>query len=362
MDASNFEIVDFVLSKDTRETLLYVSIIGSYVFLMYGIFNGKPPLLMQRELDQKGRRYSLFLGGLCLVIFFLTMLVPILYDIFISKGMEVYIGNTPLSEGSKLIAVDSHNKRIKGLLTIKKKGRLSVDSILSLPTAEPNYTIYKGPVTFFGRKNSESYFEIASTNSDRVYVANENGKIRGPILAKDATGKVIARMLTNNWGGIIIPDNSRVEFYNAALLYREEGGNEERRFIGSRIDCKTYSYDGHYKVLSAYKVPTIIDAIMINDNLHDKPMASGTLYNKDESIASSSLFPIGTVLHVSNPLVEGTDCDITVKDKSPNILNLSGAAIEKLQFTKNSRAKVEIQVKDYIYKKPLPKDLTLKVD
>ena len=352
MEAMNLEIVDFVISKDTRETLLYVSLVASYVFLMYGIFNGKPPLLMQREIDRDGRKYSLYLGSSCLAIFFLTLLVPVTYDIFLSKDLQVYVNNKPLPVGSKLIAVDSSNFRIEGNISVKKTGRSSVDSVIEVPTVDPSFSVYKSPLSFYGRKNSESYFQIATSSADRIYVANENGKIRGPIKAKDAAGNVIGEMPTNNWGGIVIPENSRVEFYNAALLYRDESGSEKRGFIGSSIDKSVYNYDGHYSVLSSYKDPRIERIIMINDALHDKAMASGVAYNKNELIASSSLFPIGTILHISNPLVEGTYVDVIVKDRSPAVLGLSSAAIKALHFTKNSSSKVEVQVKDYIYKKP----------
>lgn len=351
MDSTNLEIVDFVISKDTRETLLYVSLAAAYVFLMYGIFNGRPPLLMQRDLDLNGRKYSLYLGTSCLLIFFLTLLVPVIYDVFISKDLEVYVNEKPLPEGSRLIAVSADHERIIGPISIKKKGRSSTNSVLTLPTEDPGFSVVKLPITFHGRKNTESYFQIATDDTDRIYVANESGKIRGPIKVRDAVGNVIGEMPTNNWGGIVIPENSRVEFYNAALLYRDDGGSEKRGYIGSRLDESSYTYDGHYKILSSYSEPKILTVITISDSLHKITMASGVSYNKNELIASSSLFPIGTILHISNPLVEGTYVDVVVKDKSSNILGLSSAAIEALHFTKNSRAKVEVQVKDYMYKK-----------
>ena len=64
------DLVDWVVSKGAREILLIASILGSVVFLLYGIFNGKPPFLKESSIDEKGRRISLYLGVVFLMAFF----------------------------------------------------------------------------------------------------------------------------------------------------------------------------------------------------------------------------------------------------------------------------------------------------
>ncbi|MCC4270122.1 septal ring lytic transglycosylase RlpA family protein [Marinobacter nauticus] len=349
------DLVDWVISKDTREILLVVAIIGSCIFLLYGIFNGRPPLLKETELDEKGRKISLFLGFAFLGVFFLTLTIPLFYDIFLIDKYEVVIGNDPAREGTRFLAIDNEGNRLPGDLSIKREGKSESKAVLSLPSYGDEVKTYKSPLKIFGKKAGE-YREIAAGGEDRVYVSDNWGKVRGPIRITDANGNVVKEIPTFNWGAIVVPDNSRVEFYNAALLYRDEKGELEKKWIGSRIDPDKWDYGKDENLLIDWQEPRTIDILMISDRLAGGTMKSGVRYDPDLLVGSSKIFPLGTELLVSNPLVKGRPIRVIIQDKSKEgRLVLSSGAFKELEFTLAGKPQADVQVVDYHQKRPRKK-------
>lgn len=346
------ELVEWVISKDAREILLIASIIGSVVFLLYGVFNGKPPFLKEASIDEKGRRVSFWLGGVFLGVFFLTLTIPVIYDIFLDDSLELYLDNNPLDSNVSFIAIGQNNKILPGRITVKKAGKINSQPIITLPSSDENLSFYKEPLSILGRRGNK-YFPIATGGDDRVYVSDNAGKIWGPIKVEDSDGVEVTNIPTYNWGAIVVPDNSRVEFYNAALLYRDEQGVLQKRWIGSKLDFEKWDYGKDEEVLREWEEPRTINVLMIADRYEGRTMSSSIVYNPKRLVASSKVFPIGTELLISNPLIQSTPINVIVQDYSPKgRLVLSSGVFEALQFERRGKPLADVQVVDYHKKRP----------
>jgi len=346
------DLVDWVISKDTREILLVATITGGSIFLLYGIFNGRPPFLKEAALDEKGRKVSFLLGFVFLAAFFLTLTIPLVYDIFLVDEYEVIIGSKPIENGTRILAMNHDDHRVTGEISIKRKGKIDSKPILLLPSFDDDIEVFKAPLTIFGKKAGE-YREIASGGDDRIYASDNWGKIRGPIQIKDANENVIKEIPTFNWGAIVVPDNARVEFYNAALLYRDEKGKLKKQWIGSRIDPKKWDYGEDENLLVDWQEPRTLDVLMISDELSGGIMRSGIKYNPALLVGSSKIFPLGTELLVSNPLVQGSPVRIIIQDTSKDgRLVLSSGAFRELQFEIGGKPQADVQAVDFLKKRP----------
>lgn len=345
------ELFEWVISRNTREILLIATMIGSVVFLLYGVFNGKPPFLKEAGLDEKGRRISLRLGGVFLAAFFLTLTIPVVYDIFLDDSLGLYVNDEPINSNVAFLALDKNNQRLLGQITVKKIGKNKSQPILTLPMLDENVSVYKKPLSVLGRRGNK-YFPIATGGENRVYVSDNAGKIWGPIKISDADGTDVTKIPTYNWGAIVVPDNSRVEFYNAALLYRDEQGEVQKKWIGSKLDFNKWDYGGDEELLRKWEEPRTISVLMIADSLKGQTMSSSIIYDPKKLVASSNIFPIGTELLVSNPLIQSTPVKVIVQDYSPNgRLVLSSGTFEALQFEKGGKPLADVQVVDYIKKR-----------
>ncbi|MFU2489945.1 hypothetical protein [Thauera sp. WH-1] len=346
------ELVDWVISKDARETLLIASIIGSVVFLLYGVFNGKPPFLKEAQLDEKGRRISLWLGGGFVGIFLLTLTIPMGYDFAYSDRLALYIGDRLVSERNvSFLALDENANRLEGAVTVKRIGREGSKPIFSLPIADHSLSVHTSPLKFVGSRGGKE-IEIAKGGGDRIWVSDDAGKVLGPIKIRDAQGREIGNIPTNNWGAIIIPDNARVEFYNAALLYRDQQGSIQRKWIGSRLDFNNFEYGGYEELLREWQEPRAIQVLMISDGFQGRPMSSSISYDPTTLVAASNFFPIGTELLIGNPLVQSTPISVTVQDSTRlGRLVLSSAAFEALQFEHSGNPVADVQIVDYHFKR-----------
>tara|TARA_R110001599_G_scaffold353847_1_gene600003 strand:- start:7297 stop:7593 length:297 start_codon:yes stop_codon:yes gene_type:complete len=92
---------------------------------------------------------------------------------------------------------------------------------------------------------------------------------------------------------------------------------------------------------------------MIDDKFNGHTMASGIKYDASTLVASSNVFPIGTVLLVSNPLVQGTPLEVVIMDFAPAAqLALSSGAFSSLQIDYSGKGSVDVQVVDYLKKRP----------
>lgn len=342
------QLIEWVVSRDAREILLIASIVGSTIFLLYGVFDGKPPFLKEAALDERGRKMSLFLGASFIAVFLLTLTIPVIYDIFLDDSIEVLVDGKPLQEGAKFLVVDAEGERVRGKIDIRRKEKNESVPILELPTEDSDLVVYKAPLSFFARRGN-NYFQIAQGGENsRIHVADDGGKLWGPIKIKDSKGMELAAIPTFNHGSIIVPENSRVEFYNAALLYRGEGGELKRAWVGSKLDFENWHYGEHTSLLKDWEEPRTIDILMISNSFSRKEMKSGILYDPGKLIASSKVFPIGTELLISNPLIQSTPINVIVQDYSPEgRLVLSLGAFETLQFEPGGKPRADVQVVDY---------------
>lgn len=346
------DFVDWVISKDAREILLVAAIIGSTIFLLYGIFNGRPPFFKEADLDEKGRRVSLILGFIFMGVFFLTLTIPLTYDLFIYDSYQLYIDSHPVKDGTKIMAINEKGLRVNGSISVKKAGKPKSKPLLTLPSYSEDVSIYKLPIRILG-KTVEKYREIARGGEDRVYISDNRGKINGPIQIIDANNNVIKEIPVFNYGHIFIPDDAKVEIYNATLLWREGLEEPKKCSIGSKIDPQKYYYGEHEELLLDWQVPKTKSILMISDKFRDKPMASGIKYVPDRLVASSNLFPLSTELLVSNPLIKGRPIRIVVQDVTKDgELALSSGAFKKLQFEMGGKPLADVQVVDYLAKIP----------
>ncbi|WP_372378529.1 hypothetical protein ACBZ91_06540 [Vibrio natriegens] len=345
------ELIDWVISKDAREILLVASIVGSTLFLLYGIFNGNPPFFKEAALDEKGRRISLYLGVLFISAFFLTLTLPIIYDVFIDDSIDVYVDDKRVQDGQRFLVVNAEGERVPGEITIKRKGKEKSGPILTLPTEESEVSIYKYPLSFYARRG-DMHFEIAKGGDSRIYVADDGGKLWGPIKIRDANGNDISEIPTFNHGSIVVPENARVEFYNAALLYRDSAGKLKKMWVGSKLDFDNWDYGEHTSLLKDWEEPRNIDVLMISNMYAGKQMKSGNTYDPEQLVASSNIFPITTELLISNPLIQSTPISVIVLDASKNgRLVLSSAVFKALQFEPGGKPRADVQVVDYHAKK-----------
>ena len=101
----------------------------------------------------------------------------------------------------------------------------------------------------------------------------------GPIWVKDSMSNKIADIPTCNYGNIVIPENSRVEFYNAAFLYRNEQGQLKKTWVGSKLDFEIWDYGEHEEMLARWEEPRTIDILMISNSYSGKSMKSGIKYD-----------------------------------------------------------------------------------
>lgn len=345
------ELIDWVISKDAREILLVASIVGSTLFLMYGIFNGNPPFFKEAALDKKGRKISIYLGLLFISAFFLTLTLPTIYDAFMDDSIDVYVNDNLVQDGQRFLVINAEGKRVPGEITIKKKGKVKSSPILTLPTEESEVSIFKSPLSFYARRG-DMHFEIAKGGDSRIYVADDGGKLWGPIKIRDSNGNDISEIPTFNQGAIVVPENARVEFYNAALLYRDSTGSLRKTWVGSKLDFDSWDYGEYTSLLKDWEEPRNIDVLMISNVYAGKPMKSGHIYDPEKLVASSNIFPIGTELLISNPLIQSTPIGVIVLDASKSgRLVLSSAVFEALQFEAGGKPRADVQVADYHAKK-----------
>ena len=257
------QLVEWIISKNTREILLIATILGSTIFLLYGIFNGKPPLLKEANIDEKGRKISLTLGVFFLTVFFLTLTIPVIYDLVLNDSIEVLINNEPVGSKVVFVAINDENEVINGKIEVKKKGKDNSRAILSLNTIEKEVEFYEKPLTFFARRG-DKYFEVAKGGNSRIHIADDAGKLWGPLLLKDSSDRKIGEIPTFNYGSIVIPENARVEFYNAALLYRDEVGNMQKKWVGSRLDFEKFDYGVHTNILQEWQTPKSVEIRVVS--------------------------------------------------------------------------------------------------
>lgn len=84
-----------------------------------------------------------------------------------------------------------------------------------------------------------------------------------------------------------------------------------------------------------------------SDKLHGNTTASGEKYDKRAMTCAHKTYPFGTVLKVTN-MSNGNSVKVTVNDRGPfkagRIVDLSGAAAEKLQMKMAGVVSVKVEV------------------
>ncbi len=82
--------------------------------------------------------------------------------------------------------------------------------------------------------------------------------------------------------------------------------------------------------------------------------ASGELFDSREMVAAHPSYPLGTVVRVTN-LEKGGAVEVRIHDRGPSeenqiegvIIDLSGAAAEKLGMVKDGRCRVQLEVLEW---------------
>lgn len=85
------------------------------------------------------------------------------------------------------------------------------------------------------------------------------------------------------------------------------------------------------------------------DSLHGNPTASGEPYDKKAMTAAHPSLPFGTRVKVTN-LDNGKSVVVRINDRGPHtkkrIIDVSGAAAEKLGMVDSGTARVRVETKD----------------
>ena len=352
MQDNGIFLLEWLLSRPGPQAILVVTLVGSIGLLSYGIFSGKPPIFKEADLDKAGRKYCLILGTILLFGFALTLTIPVIYDAISDKELNIFIGDKEKSDDISFIAVHKNGERVFGDISIRLGKSSSGKELLSIDQANKELDVYIGPLQLVGKQHDK---EIILKNKEkwRLYVANDIGKIYGPIKITDENEKELMEIPTYNYANIIFPERGRVEFFNTKIFYSDQGSTEIKQLdCGGRIDFNKFDY-GEYAIpiIKDYQNPILISTNALNDDNKDSRTASGQLYNPEEHVGSSYNFPLGSVLLISDPLKRDCDVKILINDRGPNLLALSSGALEQLGYPKGANAKFYVRYVDYLFKK-----------
>lgn len=345
-------LLEWLLSKPGPQAILVVTLVGSIGLLSYGIFNGKPPIFKETDLDESGRKFCLALGSILLVGFVLTLTIPVIYDAISDKKIAVFIGDEEKTDDISIIAIHKDGRRVFGNISIKLGTSRSGKELLSIEQADENFDVYDGPLQLVGKQHDK---ELTLKNKEkwRLYVANDIGKIYGPIGIKDSNNKTLMEIPTYNYANLIFPERGRVEFFNTKIFYSDHGCTEIKPIeFGGKIDFNEFDYGEHAtSIIKNYQNPVLISTSALNDDNEGSRTATGHLYNPEEDVASSSKFPLGSILLITDPFKRDSDVKVLINDRGPNVLALSSGALKKLGYPKGANAKFYVRYMDYLLKK-----------
>src|SRR5262245_58255773 len=97
------------------------------------------------------------------------------------------------------------------------------------------------------------------------------------------------------------------------------------------------------------------NAIFYSDKLIGRPLTSGEKYDRNALTAAHRTLPLGTMVRVTN-LKNNKNVVVRINDRGPHgsksdIIDLSGRAAQELDFIKEGRAKVKLEVVEAASKK-----------
>lgn len=347
-------LLEWLLSKPAPQAILVVTLVGSIGLLSYGIFKGKPPIFKEADLDEPGRKFCLILGSILLVGFGLTLTIPVIYDIISNKDITIFIGDKEKTDDISLIAITKDGMRAPGNISIKLGRSKSGKELLSIEQAAEKFDVYNGPLQLVGKQQERQLF-LKNKDKWRLYIANDIGKIYGPIVLKDSKNKTLMEIPTYNYANIIFPERGRIEFFNTKIFYSDQGSTDIKLIeLGGEIDFNKFDYgESATSIIKRFKLPILISATALNDGDKGNRTASGQLYNPDEHVASSSTFPLGSILLITDPLKRDSDVKVLINDRGPNLLSLSSGALKKLGYPIGTNTRLYVRYVDYLFKKKL---------
>lgn len=350
MEESNVYLIEWVLSKPAPQAILSITLIGSLGLLAYGIFDGKPPILKETDLDSYGRQYCIRLGTILLAIFGLTLSIPIVYDSISDQELTIFVGDKPVGENTKFLAINAEGEKVDGDLSVRI-GNNSTGKIL-LEGSQADIEVFVKPFSLVGQQLGNELV-LKEGGEWRLYVANDVGKIFGPLEMKDAKNRKMMEIKTKNYANLIFPEHGEVTFSNTKIFYSEQGKtNVEQICVGCGIDFDRYEFDPGVKdIIQVYSKKKLVYAYLLNDSDVGKLTASGGKYDPNEYVGASSKIPLGAVLLVTDPARKGAKVRVTVLDKGPNELAISSSASKKLGFSPDiGQFQLHILLVDYLYK------------
>lgn len=347
MDLTDY--VELLQTVPTTQLLMVLSFIMFLYFTMYGVFGDDPPIFKKKSLDDSARRLSRLYGMGALVVFLLSLLLPVLYQ-FLFPSIDFYVGGTKVD-------LDDNDIRV---VLIDQNGTVLDDTFevsiarwhdsVSLPNKKDEFGVYQGDLELRGYYDGREQRIDDSSSVGPLQISARHGKVFGPLTLVDQVGKAIYQLPINDAAQVIVPDRGRVEIINTRIHYHKA---DEPTFIyiGSELDLEQYTTGRHDEFFRDNLHSTPETCQHISDKYRGRTTSSGMAYDPSELVAASSYYPVGTIIEVSVPYVNTEPVVVDIVDHNPRSkCALSTSVFDQLDRTPGS-IKAMVRVIDYKHKR-----------
>ena len=344
------EYIELLTTLPSSELVLTLSFLMFLYFTMYGVFGNDPPIFKKKSLDDTARRMSRKYGIGALVIFLLTVLLPVAHQ-FIFPSVDFFVNDRKIEISDvSAILLDRRGEVIDGKVEVRI-GRWHDTITIPNPNSE-QYGVYKGRLRLIGIYDRKWQRIDGVREIGPLQIAGKSKKVMGPLRLVDDREETIFSLEVNNDGKVIFPEAGKVEIMNTQIHYHREDGETAWLYVGSELDLEKYSAGSFDSLFRDHLTPSNFKCVYMSDDFRGSITSSGVSYNPDRLVATSAYFPAGTVLEIVNPILDIGAVSVEVVGSHPSKrCALSRAVFEQLGRSAGSMD-LSVRVIDYKHKLP----------
>ena len=343
MDLKDY--VELLETVPATQLVMTLSFIMFLYFTMYGVFGDDPPIFKKKNLTESSRRLSRIYGMGAPGVFFLSLLLPLLYQYafasigFFVDGREIDLANDDV----EVVFIDKEGKVLGGSFEVRIA---RWHNMVELPNHGDGFSVYQGELELWGTYLTKSQRIDEGGSVGPLQVSAEHGKVYGPLTLVDQSERTIFRLPINDEADVIVPDLGKVEITNTKIHYHKSQVPTSI-YIGPKLDLGRFT-TGRDEFFKENLDQTVEICHHISDDFKGEETSSGIVYDPSTLVATSGHYPEGTIIEIGIPFSD-TTVEVRIVGRNPERCALSSGTFEKLK-RRGGNIKVTARIVDYIYK------------